>query len=84
MAERSRGDSSEASTAAERLEHVAPRVPEDRLEHLVLRAEVVVEQPVRDAGLLGDVTDAAVVIAAAREDPHGGVEEQPALLLLGD
>jgi len=36
----------------------APGLAEDRLENLVLRAEVVVEQAVRDAGLLRDVTDA--------------------------
>ena len=69
---------------AERLEHVAPRVAEDRLEHLVLRLEVVVEQAVRDARLLGDVADAARVVAAAREDADGGVEDLPPLLLLRD
>ena len=69
---------------AERLEHVAPRVAEDRLEHLVLRLEVVVEEAVRDAGLLGDVADAARVVAAAREHADGGVEDLPPLLLLRD
>jgi hypothetical protein len=38
-------------------EQVAPRLPEDRVEHLVFRREVVVEQAVGDAGLLGDVAD---------------------------
>ena len=54
----------------------APGVAEHRLEHLLLRGEVVVEQPVGDARLLGDVADAAVVVARAREDAHGGVEDQ--------
>ena len=49
---------SDSSTERDRLEQVAPGLAEDRLEHLVLRREVVVEQAVRDAGLLGDVADA--------------------------
>ena len=52
-----------------------PRVAEDRLEHLVLRAEVVVEQPVRDARLLGDVADARRAKSLAREHPHRRVEK---------
>ena len=60
-----------------------PRLAEDRLEHLFLRAEVVIEQPVRDARLLGDVADARGVVALAREDADGRVEDQPALLLRG-
>ncbi len=41
----------------EALHEHAPVLAEDRLERLVLRREVVVEQAVRDPGLLGDVTD---------------------------
>ena len=44
----------------------------------------MVEQPVRDPGLLGDVADAARVVALAGEHLDGGGEDQPALLLLGD
>ena len=32
------------------VEHERPGVPEDRLEQLLLRIEVVIEQPVGDAG----------------------------------
>ncbi len=41
----------------------------------------MVEQPVRDAGLLGDVADPGGVIPVPGEDTHGGVEDQPALVL---
>src|SRR5205823_14638556 len=51
-----------------------------RLQHLVLRREVVVEQPVRDAGFLGDVADARGVEAFAREHADGRVEYQTSLL----
>ena len=71
-----------SSTRAHGVEHVAPRLAEDRLEQLFLRAEVVVEQTVRDARLFGDVTDAAGVVALAREDAHGRVENEPTLVLL--
>jgi hypothetical protein len=42
--------------------------------------EVVVDEPVGDAGLVGDVRDATGVETLTREDPHGGVEDQPALV----
>ena len=54
---------------------------EDRLEHRVLRVEVVVEEPVRDAGLLGDVADPARVESLAREHANGGVEDLTPLFL---
>ena len=41
----------------------------------------MVEQPVRDARLLGDVADAGGVVAVAREDAHGRVEDEAPLLL---
>jgi hypothetical protein len=40
----------------------------------------VVEEPVRDSRLLGDVTDPRGVIALAREDADGRVEDEPALV----
>ena len=65
---------------ADHLEHHVPALEEERVEHLVLRSEVVVDEPVGDARLVGDVGDAAGVEALAREHPHGGVEDQPSLL----
>ena len=44
----------------------------------------MVDEPVRDAGLLGDVADARRVVALLGERPHGGVEYLPPLLLRGD
>ena len=67
---------------AHRIEHVPPRLAEDRLEQLLLGAEVVVQQAVRDACLFGDVTDARGVVALAREHAHGRVENEPTLVLL--
>src|SRR3954462_13503079 len=52
-----------------------PRLAEDRLEHLFLRTEVVIEQPVRDARLLGDVADARSTEALTREDAHRRIEQ---------
>ena len=67
---------------AHRVEDIAPRLAEDRLEQLFLRTEVVVEQTVRDTGFLGDVADPAGVVALARKDAHGSVEDEPTLVLL--
>ena len=69
---------------ADRLQQVRPRLAEDRLEDVLLRGEVVVDEPVRDACLLGDVADARRVVALPRERPHGGVEDLAPLLLRGD
>ena len=60
------------------LQHeLLPTRAEDRLEHLFLRAEVVVEQTVRDAGLLGDVPDARAVESVARKDANSRRKELP-------
>src|SRR6476619_820067 len=64
---------------AHRIEHVPPGLAKDGLEQLFLGAEVVIQQAVRNAGLLRDVTDAAGVVALAREDTHGRVENEPTL-----
>ena len=69
-----------ASDRVDALEEHAPVLAEDRLEHLVLRREVVVEQAVRDARLLGDVADARRVEALVREHAHGRVEDQTPFL----
>ena len=77
----SRAGSSDASISSISREQIAPRLAEDRVEHLVLRGEVVVEQAVRDARLLGDVADARGVEALVREHPDGGVEDETPFLL---
>ena len=58
----------------------SPVLTEDRLEHLVFRREVVIEQTVSDAGFLGDVADARRVVPLAREHSDGCVEDQTPLL----
>jgi hypothetical protein len=74
----SRAGSPDSSTA---LDEHGPVLAEDRLEHLVLRREVVVEEAVRDARLVGDVAHPGRVEALVREDPHRGVEDDAPLLL---
>src|SRR5439155_16432032 len=64
------------------VEHVTPGLAEDRLEQLLLRSEIVIEQPVGDTRLLGDVTDTRRVIALAREDAHSGIEDEAPLVLM--
>src|SRR5581483_1130311 len=54
-----------------------PRLAEDRLEHVLLRAEVVVQQAMRDARLLGDVADTRSVEPLPREDADRGPHEIP-------
>ena len=56
-------------------DELLPARAEDRLEHLLLGAEVVVEQAVRDAGLLGDVADPRPVEAVSREDANRRLEQ---------
>ena len=62
-------------------EELAPVLAEDRLEHLVLRREVVVQEAVRDSRLLRDVADPRRVEASSGEHPHGRVEDLAPLLL---
>ena len=75
-----RTGSSSPSTRADHLEHHVPALEEQRVEHLVLGAEVVVDEAVGDAGLVGDVGDAAGVEALAGEDAHRRVEDQAPLV----
>ena len=65
-----------------RVEHVAPGLTGDRLEQLFLRAEVVVQQTVGNTCLFRDVADSGRVVALAREDANGCIEDEPALVLL--
>ena len=55
---------SRPSTSRITLEHDRPPLEEQRVENLVLGGEVVVDEPVGDARLVGDVGDAAGVEAA--------------------
>ena len=54
---------------------------EDGLEQLVLRVEVVVEEPMRDACLLGDVAYAARVVALAGKHTDRSVQDELPLVL---
>ena len=76
--------SSAASTARKRTISSPQFSREDRPQHVVLRREVVVEQAVRDAGVLGDVADARTVVPALGEHADRGVEDQLPLLPVGD
>jgi hypothetical protein len=51
------------------------------LEQVILETEVVVDEPVRDARLLGDVENAARVVAGPREDRDRRAQDQPPFLL---
>jgi alpha-methylacyl-CoA racemase len=62
------------------LDEQAPVLAEDRLENFVFRREVVVQQPMRHAGLLGDVADPRGVEPLSREDADGCVEDQTPFL----
>src|SRR6185437_4273285 len=68
---------------ADHLEHHAPALQEERVEHLLLGGEVVVEQAIGNACLIGDVRHAAGVEALACEHPHGGVEDRAAAVWYG-
>ena len=59
----------------DRRQQQRPALGEQLVEHLVLGVEVVVDEPVGDAGLVGDVGHAAGVEALAREDPDRRVED---------
>ena len=65
---------------ADRLEHDVPALEEQRVEHLVLGLEVVVDEPVGDARLVGDVRYPAGVEALAREHADRGVQDHPPLV----
>ena len=69
--------SSDASTRWSTSSSSPPVLAEDGLEHCLLRREVVVEETVRDARLLGDVADPRAVVAAAREYAHSRGENRP-------
>ena len=79
----SRGRQLAGVDLVDRGEQHVPALEEQRVEHLVLGGEVVVDEPVGDAGLVGDVRDAAGVEALAGEHAHRGVEDQAALVQRG-
>ena len=64
----------------DQLDQDVPALEEQLVEHRVLGAEVVVDEPVGDAGLVGDVRDAALVEALAREHADRGFEDHAALV----
>src|SRR3954453_2488738 len=68
---------------ADHVEQHVPALEEEGVEHLVLGGEVVIDEPVGAARLVGDVRDAARVEALAGEHLHGGVEDLPALVAGG-
>ena len=65
-------------------DELAPVLDEDRPQDVVLRREVVIEEPVRDARVLCDITDAGFVVPVLREHANGSVEDARALVLRGD
>ena len=64
----------------DRRQQQRPALDEELVQDLVLGAEVVVDEPVGDAGLVGDVGDAGRVEALAGEDADRGVEDLAALV----
>src|SRR5436190_10330150 len=69
---------------ADEVEQDLPALEEQRVEHLVLRAEVVVDEAVGDVRLVGDVRHAALVKAALGERDDRGVEDEAALVRTGE
>ena len=63
-----------------RLEQQRPALGEELVEHLVLGVEVVVDEPIGDAGLGRDVGDPRGVEALAGEDRDRGVEDRAPLV----
>ena len=55
--------------------HLAADLGEDGQHELLLGLEVVVDEALGDAGLLGDLFDRAVLVALAGEDAEGGLED---------
>ena len=66
--------------SAEALDELAPVLAEDRVQHLLLGREVVVEKPVRDAGLHRDVPHSRAVVAVPREHADRRIEDELALV----
>ena len=64
----------------DRAQQQRPALDEELVEDLVLGAEVVVDEPVGDPGLVGDVGDAGRVEALAGEDADRRVEDLAALV----
>ena len=64
----------------DRAQQQRPALDEELVQDLVLGAEVVIDEPVGDAGLVGDVGDPGRVEALAGEDADRGVEDLAALV----
>src|ERR1019366_5659527 len=65
---------------ADQREHHVPALEEERVEDLVLGSEVVVDEAIGHACLIGDVRHPACVKALAREHAHGRIEDHTALV----
>ena len=76
----SRGAAAPRVGLLDRRQQQRPALDEELVQDLVLGAEVVVDEPVGDAGLVGDVGDAGRVEALAGEDADRGVEDLAALV----
>jgi len=55
--------------------HLLADLEQDREDELLLGLEVVVDEALGDARLLGDLFDRAVLVALAGEDAEGGLED---------
>ena len=75
-----RGDSALRVGLLDRRQQQRPALGEELVEDLVLGVEVVVDEAVGDAGLVGDVGDAGRVEALAGEDADRRVEDVAALV----
>ena len=64
----------------DRRQHHIPSLQEQRVEDLLLGGEVVVDEPVGNAGLVGDVRHAAGVESLPRKYANRRVEDQSALV----
>ena len=75
-----RGEAPLAIGLLDRRQEQRPALAEELVQHLVLRLEVVVDEPVGDARLVGDVGDPGRVEALAGEDADRRVEDLAALV----
>ena len=64
----------------DRRQEQRPALDEELVQHLLLGLEVVVDEAVGDARLVGDVRDAASVEALAGEDADRGLEDLAAAI----
>ena len=61
----------------DRRQHHVPPFQKQRVENLLLGGEVVIDEPVGDPGLVGDIRNPAGVKTLPGKDPHRRVEDHP-------